>query len=143
VTTKRVRAIAAGPTHGYSALVAIDRARAIGERLYPNAAARKLERLRRMWSLSKSEAGDLFGVSRQAILKWVQRGVPAERVADVAAVYDLARELERNLRPDRIPTIVRRRAKGLGGRTLLETVRDAGVEPVYRYLARLENYDGA
>lgn len=83
---------------------------------------RQLERVMRLWGLSRAELGELFGVSRQAVSKWVVRRVPAERagqVADVAAITDL---LSRYLRRDRIPAVVRRRASRLGERSLLELV---------------------
>ena len=47
-------------------------------------------------------------MSRQAFSKWLQRGVPADHavaVADLRAATDL---LERYLKRDRIPAVVRR-----------------------------------
>lgn len=84
---------------------------------------RQLERLMRLWRLSRAELGDLFGVSRQAVSKWITDGVPAERieqVADVEAATDL---LDRYLKRDRIPAVVRRRAPRLDGMSLIELVR--------------------
>ena len=49
------------------------------------------------WDLSQAEAARLFGVSRQAVGKWRQRGVPPERagaVADLAAATLVLAELE-------------------------------------------------
>jgi hypothetical protein len=59
-------------------------------------------------------------VTRQAVSKWLTRGVPAERaeeVADLAAATDL---LVRHLKRDRVPAVVRRRSPALGGRSLLD-----------------------
>ncbi len=84
----------------------------------------ELQRVLAVWSLSKADAARLFGVTRQAVLKWTQDGVPAERltaVGDLAAATDL---LLRYLRPDRIPAVVRRPFDDAGGRTLLELVAD-------------------
>ncbi|MBL8778927.1 MAG: hypothetical protein JNK12_23565 [Acidimicrobiales bacterium] len=84
----------------------------------------ELQRVLAVWSLSKADAARLFGVTRQAILKWTRDGVPADRltaVGDLAAATDL---LLRFLRPDRIPAVVRRPFDDAGGRTLLELVAD-------------------
>jgi len=77
-----------------------------------------LERLVRLWGLSNAEAARLFGVSRQAFAKWLKGGVPSERapaVADLAAATDL---LDRRIKRERIPAVVRRRSALLGGRSL-------------------------
>jgi hypothetical protein len=81
-----------------------------------------LERILAVWGLSQADAASLFGVSRQAIAKWLARGVPAgriEAVSDLAAATDL---LVRHLKRDRIPAVVRRQSPGLGGGSLLELV---------------------
>lgn len=83
---------------------------------------RRLERVMRVWQLSRTELGTLFGVSRQAASKWITDGVPADRaphVADVEAITDL---LEHYLKRERIPAVVRRPAPGLGGTSLVELV---------------------
>jgi hypothetical protein len=82
----------------------------------------QLRRVLGVWALSQSEASRLFGVSRQALSKWLAQGVPADRlemVANLAAATDL---LVRYLKLDRIPGIVRRKADRLDGRSLLELV---------------------
>lgn len=87
-------------------------------------AGRQLERIMRRWRLSRTELGALFGVSRQAVSKWLADGVPAdrvERVADVDAITDL---LDRYLERDRVAAVVRRDAPGLGGASLIELVAD-------------------
>lgn len=73
-------------------------------------------------ALSKTELGRLFGVSRQAIDGWHRNGVPPRRqskAATVAAVVDL---LCHRLKHERIPGIVRRRARAYGGQTMLEMI---------------------
>jgi predicted transcriptional regulator len=75
-----------------------------------------------VWQLSQSDAARLFGVSRQAVSKWLEQGLPADRaetVADLAAATDL---LVRYLKRDRIPAVVRRGAPALEGRSLLDLV---------------------
>ncbi|MHB8452889.1 MAG: hypothetical protein ACYDAQ_20900 [Mycobacteriales bacterium] len=79
-----------------------------------------LRRLMNVWDLSGTAAARLFGVSRQAWAKWLHSGVPPERavaVADLAAATDV---LDRYVRRDRIPAVVRRPAEQLGGRSLLD-----------------------
>lgn len=79
-----------------------------------------LARFLSLWGLSNAEAARVFGVSRQAFSKWLQSGVPADRtpaVADLAAATDL---LDRRVKRERIPAVVRRPAPMLDGRSLLE-----------------------
>ena len=73
-----------------------------------------------VWQLSQAKAAALFGVSRQAFAKWLQRGVPADHavaVADLRAATDL---LERYLKRDRIPAVVRRPVARFDGVSLLD-----------------------
>jgi hypothetical protein len=76
----------------------------------------------RRWRLSRTELGELFGVSRQAVSKWLEQGVPADRVEQVADVQAITDLLERHIERDRIAAVVRRRAEGLGGMSLIELV---------------------
>lgn len=83
---------------------------------------RQLDRVMRRWNLSRAELGAMFGVSRQAVSRWITDGVPAERagqVADVSAITDL---LDRHLKRDRIPAVVRRRASRLDDDSLIGLV---------------------
>ena len=78
-----------------------------------------LARIFEVWDLSQAEAARLFGVSRQAVGKWLRQGVPAERagaVSDLAAATDL---LVHYLKRDRIPAVVRRPIQSLGGLSLV------------------------
>jgi predicted transcriptional regulator len=100
-----------------------------GERGWLDAFAEHLDRQRSgqalarslaVWGLSQAEAARLFGVSRQAVGKWLEHGVPAERarpVADLAAATDL---LVHYLKRERIPAVVRRPVAALGGASLLD-----------------------
>jgi hypothetical protein len=92
---------------------------------------RPLERLMATWDLSAAATGRLFGVSRQAVAKWRGSGVPDDRavaLADLVAATDV---LERYVRRDRIPAVVRRKADILGGLSLLE-LAEAGRYPDVR-----------
>jgi transcriptional regulator with XRE-family HTH domain len=79
-----------------------------------------LERLLALWEMSASDAARAFGVSRQALSKWRQEGVPPDRepvLADLAAATD---ELDRRVKRERIPAVVRRTAASLGDRSLYD-----------------------
>ncbi len=72
------------------------------------------------WGLSQAEAARCFGVSRQAIGKWLRQGAPTDRkthLSDLAAATDL---LVHYLKRDRIPAVVRRPIQALDGISLLE-----------------------
>lgn len=89
-----------------------------------------LDRVLSIWNLNQSDAAALFGVTRQAIAKWRSRGVPAgriEAVADLSAATDL---LVRHLKRDRIPAVVRRGSMQLGGRSLLDLVKQGRTRDV-------------
>jgi hypothetical protein len=83
-----------------------------------------LARLMRLFKLSKSELGRLFGVSRQAVDGWLAHGVPADREEKLATLLALADLLERKLKTERIPGIARRAADAYGGKTMLELIAD-------------------
>ena len=83
-----------------------------------------LLRLMRVFALSKSELGRLFGVTRQAVDGWLAHGVPAERQEKLATLLALADLLERKLKTDRIPGIARRPAAAYGGKTMLELIAE-------------------
>jgi predicted transcriptional regulator len=109
---------------------------AFAESLDRRRASRSFARTMEVWGLSQSEAAHLFGVSRQALGKWLRQGIPTERtraISDLAAATDL---LVHYLKRDRIPAVVRRPAHALeeaslmdlltrgDTRTLLATCRD-------------------
>lgn len=113
-------------THGSSS----DWLDEFAEALDRGRAGQELGRVLDAWGLSQSEAAVLFGVSRQALSKWLHRGVPAERttaVADLSAATDL---LVRYLKRERIPAVVRRPAPALQGRSLVDLVGEARTRDV-------------
>jgi hypothetical protein len=79
-----------------------------------------LERLISLWDLSNAAAARLFGVSRQAFSKWLVAGPPADRADDVAAVDDMTTLLDRYVKRERIPAVVRRPAEVFGERSMVE-----------------------
>ena len=83
-------------------------------------AGRSFARTLAVWALSQAEAARLFGVSRQAVGKWLRQGAPPERagaISDLAAATDL---LARHLKSDRIPAVVRRPITSHGGVSLMD-----------------------
>ncbi len=93
-------------------------------------AAESFARTIEVWDMKQAEAARRFGVSRQAIGKWLRRGVPAERagaVADLAAATDL---LVHYLKRDRIPAVVRRPIPSLGGISLMDLLARGDTQSV-------------
>ncbi|MEL7451103.1 MAG: hypothetical protein AAFN78_17955 [Pseudomonadota bacterium] len=93
---------------------------AFAEHLDRRRPGQPLERVLKVWGLSQSEAARLFGVSRQALSKWLDSGTPSERVgtvADMAAATDL---LVRYLKRERIPAAVRRPIPSLSDLSLVD-----------------------
>lgn len=83
---------------------------------------RDLERPMRVFELSKSELGRLFGVTRQAIDSWLDGGVPADRQEKLTSMLALADLLERKLKAGRVPGVARRAGDAYGGLTMLEMI---------------------
>lgn len=81
-----------------------------------------LRRLLTLWDLSNAAAARLFGVSRQAFAKWLTTGPPADRVDDVTEVDNITSLLDRYIKRERIPAVVRRPAATLGGKSVIETL---------------------
>jgi len=79
-----------------------------------------LERLTRLWGLSNAEAARMFDVSRQAFSKWFEHGIPSARAPAVADLDSATNILDRKLKRERIPAVVRRAASSLGGKSLYE-----------------------
>ncbi len=66
--------------------------------------------------------------------------MPRDKRASVERLLDLAQLFRRRVIASRIPEIVRTPDSWLGKRTILETLRSDGVDPIYAYLGRLFNY---
>lgn len=96
-----------------------------------------LERFVELWGLSNSAAAGVFGVSRQAYSKWLKTGAPAARanaVADLAVATDL---LDRYVKRERIPAVVRRTAPMLEDRSLLDLANDGETRQVAEAVERM------
>lgn len=79
-----------------------------------------LVRLTTLWDLSNAAAARIFGISRQAFAKWLTAGPPADRADDVAAVDTITTLLDRYVKRERIPAVVRRTASAYGDQSILE-----------------------
>lgn len=91
-----------------------------------------LERFVELWDLSNAGAARVFGVSRQAFSKWLVSGPPAARaaaIADLSAATDI---LDRHVKRERIPAVVRRQAPAFGDRSLLEMAQAGETDAVAR-----------
>jgi len=102
----------------------------------------ELQEIQEVFGLTKSEMADLLGRRPQSIIEWEARGIPREKRASVERLLDLAHLFRRRVIASRIPEIVRTPDSWLGNRTILETLRVDGVDPIYAYLGRLFNYGG-
>jgi DNA-binding XRE family transcriptional regulator len=81
-----------------------------------------LRRLMDAFELSKTELALLFGVRRQAVDQWLERGVPSERQEKVQTLIAICDLLERKLKPGRLAGVARRPADAYGGKTMLELI---------------------
>ena len=97
--------------------------RAVTDRLDAKLRTGELEHFLSAWDLSLAEAAEAFGVSRQAVSKWRQSGVPADRMPALLDLVSATEEIERRVRRERIPAVVRRPADSPGGRSLLEMAK--------------------
>lgn len=104
-----------------------------------------LIRTMQLWNLSHADVAKMFDISRQSIAKWMNVGVPADRisaVADLAAATDI---LARHIKHERIPAVVRRRAPALDDRSLLELATGSETRAVLaacRSMFAFGNVDG-
>ncbi|GBD84861.1 hypothetical protein BMS3Abin02_01255 [bacterium BMS3Abin02] len=89
-----------------------------------------LDRFLELWDLSQSAAARIFGVSRQAFSKWLTGSPPASRAAAIADLAAATEILDRYVKRERIPAVVRRPAPVLGDRSLLELASDGQTRDV-------------
>ena len=83
-----------------------------------------LVRLTSLWDLSNAAAARIFGISRQAFAKWLASGPPADRADDVAAVDNVTTLLDRYVKRERIPAVVRRQAPAYSDRSIIAMLED-------------------
>jgi phage terminase Nu1 subunit (DNA packaging protein) len=85
-------------------------------------ATRLLDDIQETFELSTAELARLFGVRRQAVSQWRERGLPGARLEKAAAAAAVADLLSHRLRAERIPGVARRGAEAYGGQTMLEMI---------------------
>ena len=83
-----------------------------------------LRRVAEVFQLDHQALAEVFGVRRQAVDQWFQRGVPSERQAKLATMLSVAELLSRKLKPGAVPGVARTAAKAYGGRTMLRMLAD-------------------
>jgi hypothetical protein len=98
----------------------VDLLRKVIDQLDQELASRPLDRIARLWDVSASQIGKMFGVSRQATTTWLRDGPPAARADQVALLDQSTNLLEQWIKRERIPAVVRRPIDQLGGRSRLE-----------------------
>lgn len=94
--------------------------RRIVDRLDHQLNASPLQRTVRLWDISATQLGEMFGISRQAASKWLTDGAPAGRRDQVALLGQATDLLDQWVKRERIPAVVRRPVEQLGGRSRLE-----------------------
>lgn len=82
---------------------------------------------------TRSIIRDTLGITERELDEILQ-------VVCLKPLAELASVLRQKIIPDRIPKIVRRPDEKLGGRSILESLRSEGGEPVNEYLQRLFSY---
>ncbi len=98
---------------------------------------RPLERLISLWGLSNAAAARLFGVSRQAFSKWLVNGPPPDRADDVSRVEAITDLLDRYVKRERIPAVVRRPAAVFDDRSIIEHLEQGGYREVAAAVASM------
>jgi hypothetical protein len=102
--------------------------RRLVDRLDHELNASPLQRTVRLWDISATQLGRMFGISRQAASKWLTEGPPAGRRDQVAVLGQATDLLDQWVKRERIPAVVRRPVDRLGGRTRLEVALDGEFE---------------
>lgn len=81
-----------------------------------------LRRIAEVFDLNDTELAKLFGVRRQAVAQWLEGEIPKARLPKLYTLVSIADKLEDNLKRDRIPAVIRRRAREYGGLNMLEMI---------------------
>jgi len=87
--------------------------------------------------LARTQLGVMFGVSRQAMANWLSNGPPAIRRDQVALLDQSTDLLDRWIKRDRIPAVVRRDVDSLDGRTRLDVALAGEFEMLRDELAEM------
>ena len=93
---------------------------AFAESLDRRRASRSFARIIEVWGLSQAEAARIFGVSRQAVGKWLRQGTPPDRAPEMSDLAAATGLLVRYLRRDRIPAVAQWPMRALDGTSLTD-----------------------
>jgi DNA-binding XRE family transcriptional regulator len=93
--------------------------------------------------LTETELGALFGVSRQAVGQWRERGVPSSRMTRVTTVAAICDLLGHWLKPERIPGIARRSADAYGGLSMIEMIEGGREDELLTLVRRSFDWSAA
>jgi hypothetical protein len=99
-----------------------------------------LDHIEKIFGLNERELASVFNVTPPTMSRWRRTGVPIARAAEIDRVHKLARYCARLFRPSRVPQIVREPGYGLANKSVLQVIRESGVEPIYAYLEQLLSY---
>lgn len=81
-----------------------------------------LSRVMHLFGLDRTETARLFGVTRQAVEQWEQRGVPPERQAKLSTIQAIGELLAHKLRPGTLPGVARTGAEAYHDETMLDMI---------------------
>lgn len=115
---------------------------AFTDALHQQRTASQARRVFTVWGINHSEAGRMFGVTRQAVSRWIIDGIPATQtvaLADLATATDI---LTHYVKADRIPAVVRRPAPALDHKSLLDLVADGRTSDVVDACRRMFQFTG-
>lgn len=101
--------------------------------------SRSLAAIRTAFDLSVGELAELFGgIGEQVVEQWLNRGVPADRCDEVDQIAEIAGELRRMFKPQRLPAIVRGKMAGLDNRSIIDVLKTEGSEPIHELFRALD-----
>jgi transcriptional regulator with XRE-family HTH domain len=100
-----------------------------------------LRRIQQLLGLNAGELAHLFGVSRQAVSRWLEQGVPPARQPKLVTILDIAENLTRQLRPERLPAVVRKPAAAFEDLSMLEMIAEDRHDELLRRVR--ESFDWA
>lgn len=87
-----------------------------------NRSTHPLLRVIDLFGLSITSFARLFGVKRQALARWIEKGIPPGRQQKAKTISAIADLLDRKLKTDRVPAVVRQPADAYGGLSMLEMI---------------------
>lgn len=84
-----------------------------------NDTAARLRAIMEAWRLESADAAGMFGVDGASVTNWLRHGVPTIQLTVLEDLATATEMLQRYVRADRIPVVVRRPVDQLDGESLL------------------------